>query len=181
VFLTYLSSDPLSRAVIYWAIAGLLLAFIVGLWTRLLYPLLVGFLWLAALLVNEDHFLTPLLLGLTATLFVPWSERWSVDWLLNDHGTDTSVASPYYGYGIWLLGLVIGLTYMTAGLSKLVITDGGWLWDTGARNGFIRDLHQATTDWGMVLSNNYFLALVASMLSAFGQGIYVYACFTRRR
>jgi hypothetical protein len=178
-FLTYLSTDPFNRATVYWAIVILLLAFIVGIWTRILYPLLVGLLWVAALLANEDHFLTPLLLGMTATLFVPWSERWSVDRLVNGCRMDTSVAGPYYGYGIWLLGLVIGLTYMTAGLSKLVITDGGWLWDTGVRSGFIRDLYHAPTDWGMTVNNYYLLALGASMLSAFGQGIYVYACFTR--
>jgi hypothetical protein len=89
------------------------------------------------------------------------------------------VASPFYGYGIWLLGLTIGLTYCAAGLSKLVLTSGGWLWDTGARNGFIQDIRFAVTDWGMLISNNYLLSLGASVLSAVGQAVYVWASFTR--
>lgn len=177
--LSILSSDQFVASLIYWTIAALLVAFIIGLMTRILYPVLIGLFWLAALLSNQDHFPTPLLLAMTATAIVPWSERWSVDSVVKGRGNVRTPASPLYGYGIWLFGLVIGLTYTTAGLSKLVITDGGWLWETGARNGFIRDFGEAATDWGMVLSNNFILAMVASALSALGQAVYVYACFTR--
>jgi hypothetical protein len=38
---------------------------------------------------------------------------------------------------------------MSAGLSKLIMTDGGWIWETGARKGFIENFIYATTDWGI--------------------------------
>jgi hypothetical protein len=135
--------------------------------------------WLVAFLLNEGHFFTPLLTAMTATIIAPWSERWSVDSLCIRRGPRMRVATPYYGYAIWLLGLSIGLTYTAAGLSKLIMTDGAWLWETGARNGFIQDMRFAVTDWGILISNNYLLSLGASILSALGQAIYVWAAFTR--
>jgi hypothetical protein len=177
-FLTLLSSTPELRLLVFWAVVALLIAFIVGLLTRLLYPVLVVLFWLAALLWNQGHFITPLLLAMTVTIAAPWSARWSLDALRSDNRMP-GTASPYFGYPIWLLGLTIGLTYTAAGVSKLLLTDGAWLWETGARNGFIQHLGSAVTDWGILVSNNYWLALVASILSAVGQGIYVWACFTR--
>ena len=116
---------------------------------------------------------------MAATLIAPWSAAWSIDSIFGRRRGCGHVASQYFGYPIWLLGLVIGLTYTAAGLSKLILTRGAWLWDTGARTGFIQDIGLAATDWGVPLSNNYVLSLGASMLSALGQAVYVYACFTR--
>jgi hypothetical protein len=177
--LTGLSGSEASRAIIYWSVAGLLVAFIAGLMTRITYPIFVALFWLAICLQPSGHWNTPLLLALVATIPAPWGERWSLDSLLRGNFRRPLLASPFYGYAIWLLGLTIGLTYTTAGLSKLVVTEGRWLWETGARNGFIQDLAIAATDWGMILTNNYVLALGASVISAFGQGVYVWSCFTR--
>lgn len=180
--LTALSGSPAARFVIYWTVAGLLIAFILGALVRIVYPAFICLFWLAAFLQNEGHVITPLLLALMVTAPVPWGEHWSVDSLvrrLRGRPPQPLVATPFYGYGIWLLGLTIGVTYATAGLSKLVVTEGRWLWETGARNGFLQDLRIAATDWGMFLSNNYLLALGASIMSAFGQAVYVFSCFTR--
>jgi hypothetical protein len=178
-FLTLLSSTPALRLPLFWTIVALLVAFIVGFLTRLLYPVLVVLFWVAAFLSNQGHFITPLLIAMTVTMPAPWSARWSFDAVLSGGGRESGAASPYFGYPIWLLGLTIGLTYTSAGLSKLVMTEGAWLWETGARTGFIQHLGSAVTDWGIVFSNNYWLALGASILSAVGQGIYVWASFTR--
>jgi predicted DCC family thiol-disulfide oxidoreductase YuxK len=163
-----------------WTDAAVLIsaaAFTVGALTRIAAPLLALSLWACALANGWGHFITPLLLGMTVTSFAPWGAAWSVDQLVRPRPTQP--ASPYYGYAIWLLGLIIGLTYMAAGLSKLVLTSGGWLWDTGARNGFIQDADKALSDLGIYVSNNYWLALGASILSSFGQIIYVWAAFTK--
>jgi Vitamin K-dependent gamma-carboxylase len=152
--------------------------FTLGIATRLAAPLLTATLWLAALLMNQGHGITPLLLGITATMFAPWGAALSIDALLSPR--KSAEASPYYGYAIWLLGLCIGLAYATAGLSKLTLTGGAWLWNTGARNGFIQDLWIAFSDAGIWISNNYVLALVASAVASFGQIAYVYVSFTRR-
>jgi hypothetical protein len=178
VFLS-LSVSPQACYFVYWSTFWLIVAFIAGFLTRLLYPILVVLFWVNAFLQNHGHFMTPLLLAMTATAAAPWSERWSVDALVWRRPNQPWVASPFYGYGIWLLGLTIGLTYCAAGMSKLILTSGGWLWDTGARNGFIQDIRFAVTDWGMLISNNYVLALGASILSAVGQAVYVWASFTR--
>jgi hypothetical protein len=45
--------------------------------------------------------------------------------------------------------------------------------------GFIQDIGFAATDWGVPLSNSYVLSLGASVLSALGRAVYVYACFTQ--
>jgi hypothetical protein len=177
--LTFLSSNQTARLSIHWGLGALTLAFVMGMWNRILYPTLVVCVWLVAFLSSYGHFITPLLLAMAATLIAPWSAAWSVDALARGNVDGRRGASQYYGYPIWLLGFVIGLTYTAAGLSKLIMTNGAWLWDTGARNGFIQDFGISGTDWGMVLSNNYFLSLGASILSALGQAVYVYACFTR--
>jgi hypothetical protein len=176
--LTLLSASAVAREVVYWSTVWLLVAFILGIFTRFLYPLLVGLMWLAVFMKGDGHFVTPLMLGMTVTIGAPWSARWSVDSLLW-RPREPSVASPYHGYALWLLGFTIGLTYFTAGISKLVLTNGAWLWDTGARMGFIQDMRDAGTDWGIFLSNSYLLALGASFHSAFGQMVYVWASFTR--
>ena len=179
--ITFLSSNPDARFLFYWSIVGLLVLFIAGAMTRIAYALLVVALWFVAFLTNEGHFYTPLLSAVSATVIAPWGDHWSIDSLLRRGRSEEPVdaATPFYGYAIWLLGLVIGLTYMNAGLSKLVLTNGAWLWETGARNGLIQDMRYAVTDWGMVVSNSYLLSLGASIFSSFGQIIYVYACFTR--
>ena len=178
--LTALSGSVVAQHLIYWSVVALLVAFIAGALIRLVYPALVTLIWLATFLNNGDHSTTPLLLALVVTIPAPWGERWSVDSYLHGRSREPLVASPLYGYPIWLLGLTIAITYTTAGLSKIVVTEGRWFWETGARNGFIQDFGIAATDWGMLLTNNYMLALSASMLSALGQGIYIWSCFTRR-
>jgi hypothetical protein len=177
--LTQSYADSDMRYVLYQALWLLIFCFVAGLWVRVLYPVLVGLVWTVAFLGNYGHFITPLLLAMTATMAAPWSSAWSVDALARGEFHGRNEVGKVYGAPIWLLGFVIGLTYTTAGLSKLVMTNGAWLWDTGARNGFIQDFGRAATDWGMVISNDYALALAASILSALGQAICVYACFAR--
>lgn len=178
-FLTFLSTSPQIRLFLYWTIISLLVAFVIGLLTRFLYPVLVVMMWLAAFLENHGHFITPMLLAMTSTVIAPWSDRWSADSLLSRRGPQNEAATPYYGYAIWLLGLSIGLTYTAAGLSKIILTHGGWLWETGARNGLIQDVWVAVTDWGTFIANYYWPSLGASVLSGVGQTIYVWASFTR--
>lgn len=177
--LTLISGNDLCRLALYWGTIGLLACFIVGFQTRFLYAPLVACMWLFALLGNQGHFITPLLLAMTATLGSPWSARWSFDSILYRKRGIPRAASAMYGYPVWLLGLTIGLTYAAAGFSKIILTNGDWLLHTGARNGFLQDFNQAITDWGMWISNDYYLSLWASFISAVGQVIYLYACFTR--
>jgi hypothetical protein len=176
-WLTAWSAHATLRAWLYWSVAALAVLFAVGAFVRIVAPLFALCLWLAAMLMQFGHFITPLLLGMTVTAFAPWSAAWSVDALRR--GAAPESASPLYGYAPWLLGLCIGLAYASAGLSKLWLTGGGWLWDTGARNGFIQDLGIALTDMGIWLTNHYWLALAASIFSSFGQIAYLFACFTR--
>lgn len=175
----YLSASVFWTQAIYWSVTACIIFFMAGCLTRIVYPALALLMWMAAFMSNASHTETPLLLALIATLTVPWGERWSVDAALSGRLKDPSIASPFYGYGIWLLGFTIAITYATAGIAKLVVTEGTWLWNTGARNGFIQDFGIAATDWGMYLTNNYSLALIASIMSAFGQAIYLYSSFTR--
>jgi hypothetical protein len=147
------------------------------LFTRLVTPVLVLSLWLTAMLANWGHFITPLLLGLTVSAFAPWGDALSIDTLIRGKGPQ--YRSALYGYPIWLLGLCIGLAYASAGLTKLIRTDGSWLWNTGSRIGFIEDAFHAVSDVGLVISNNYILAVMASIFAAFGQIAYLYASFTK--
>jgi hypothetical protein len=177
-WLATLSGDPLTRSVIRWAIVGGWLSFTLGFLTRITFPILVVSMWLYALLTNTGHYLTPLLLALSATVWARWSDALSIDRMI---GLARPVAnrSQLYGYPIWLLGLCITLAYFAAGLSKLVMTNGAWLWATGARWGFVSDLRFAATDLGVWIVNNYWLAVAASAFAAFGQIAYLWASFTR--
>ncbi len=130
------------------------------------------------MLMNTGHFITPLLLALAVTLPARWSDGLSLDRLLG-LARPLAARSPLYGYPIWLMGLCIALAYAAAGLSKLYLTNGAWLWDTGVRWGFVADLNLAATDLGVYFVNNYWLAVLGSVFASFGQIIYLYSCFTR--
>jgi hypothetical protein len=176
-FLSALSGSTSFCLAFYCVLVAFTLAAAAGLWTRTSMILLTLSLWLAALLWNYGHFLTPLLLGMTATMFAPWGAGLSIDAVLARR--QNTERSPLYGYPIWLLGLAIGLAYASAGISKLLITQGAWIWNTGSRNGFIQDFGIAFTDLGLLFASSYPLALMASVLSAFGQIAYVFSSFTR--
>lgn len=176
--LTALSASPDFISWLYWSLLALTCLFAVGLFTRLATVLLVTLLWLGSMLGGFGHFINPFLLGMTATVVAPWGDAVSIDALLRRKARPNS-PSPFYGYPIWLLGLCIGLAYAAAGLSKIILTDGAWLWDTGARFGFLADANKALSDIGLTISNSYALALVASIVACIGQIVYVYACFTR--
>jgi hypothetical protein len=175
--LVSLSASLFFREGLYWVIAVLAALLTVGWQTRLVMPLLTAALWLGALLANQGHFIMPLLFGMTAAALAPWGAVWSLDSLHSP--AKSTEASPYYGYAIWLIGLSIGLAYAAAGISKLLLTHGAWLWGTGARNGFIQDLAISVSDVGILLSNSYALSFIASAMSAFGQILYLYSSFTR--
>ena len=176
-FLSALSGSATFCLAFYCVLVAFTLAAAAGWWTRTSMILLTASLWLAALLWNYGHFLTPLLLGMTATMFAPWGAGLSVDAVVARR--QNRERSPLYGYPIWLLGLAIGLAYASAGISKLLITQGAWIWNTGSRNGFIQDFGIAFTDLGLLFTSSYPLGLIASVLSAFGQIAYVYSSFTR--
>jgi hypothetical protein len=175
--LTALSASAEFREAFSMVVLLLAGTFTVGLFTRLVTPVLVLSLWLAAMLANWGHFITPLLLGLTVTAFAPWGDALSIDVLIR--GKHSQHRSRLYGYPMWLLGLCIGLAYASAGLTKIIRTDGSWIWNTGARIGFIEDAFNGVSDLGFVASNNYLLAVVASVFAAFGQMAYLYASFTK--
>jgi hypothetical protein len=177
-WLTALSASAGARAFVFWSVAALALAFAAGAAMRVTAPALTALMWISSCMAQRGHFMTPLLLGMTTTMFAPWGAAWSVDAARRRAAAD-AVASPYYGYAPWLLGLCIGLAYASAGLSKLWMTEGAWLWETGARNGFIQDVGRAPTQLGVWISNDYWLAVGASVFSSFGQIAYLYACFTR--
>jgi hypothetical protein len=176
-FLSALSGSATFCLAFYCVMVAFTLAAAAGWWTRTSMILLTTSLWLAALLWNYGHFLTPLLLGMTSTMFAPWGAGLSVDAVLARR--QNRERSPLYGYPIWLLGLAVGLAYASAGISKLLITQGAWIWNTGSRNGFIQDFGIAFTDLGLLFTSSYPLALLASVLSAFGQIAYLYSSFTR--
>lgn len=177
-FLKAIAQSDVAVALIDHGITVLLVCLLIGFLSRILFPVLVVLYWLAALLMNEGHSMTPLVLALTGALPARWSDAMSVDRLLG-------IAKPVpgrtrlYGYPIWLVGLAIALAYAAAGFSKLVLTNGKWLWETGVRWGFVADLNNAVVDWGLFFVNNYWMALLGSIFASFGQILYLYSCFTR--
>jgi hypothetical protein len=177
-WLSALSGNASVRTGLYWAAALGWLSFTLGVATRLTYPVLAVVMWFAALLGNHGHVFTPLLLAITATVPARWSDAISFDRAMG-LAKPAAARSQLYGYPIWLLGLCIALAYFNAGLSKLVVTNGAWLWETGARFGFATDLRLAATNLGVWLIDNYWLALMASAFAAFGQIAYLWASFTR--
>ena len=176
--IVFLSSINIVTEGLYYAVVFLTLAFAAGLFSRVVYPLLVIAIWMAVFFWNQNHFFSPLLLAVTTALPARWSDDLSVDRILG-FARPLKARSRIYGYPIWLMGLCIALAYTAAGFSKLVMTNGAWLWDTGSRWGFITDLNLAVTDWGLISVNNYWLAVLASAFASFGQIIYLYSCFTR--
>jgi len=179
-FVAWLSASAAARGAIYWALIGGLAAFTAGIATRASFVVAVGALWLFVLTNNEGHFITPLLLALTATLPARWGDALSLGAKLRTGSfLGSPVRSRLYGAPIYICGLVIALAYTAAGLSKIILTHGEWLWDTGARLGFVEDLRLAAGTWALPLINSPTLALLASVFACLGQVGYIAACLTR--
>ena len=176
--LSDLSAEPRVRSALYYSVILFLCLFVAGLFTRLAYIGLAVAYCLIGLLSGDGHSVTPLLLALLVTVNARWGAALSLDRLLFRRAAPMG-RSPEFGYPIWLMGLCICLAYTSAGISKIYLTGGAWIWEGGARWGFMVDMDGAATLWGPIFINDLPLAILASVFSAFGQIAYIYSCFTR--
>ena len=140
--------------------------FIAGVSTPVSFACFVlGFLVWAAIftLTTSTHAVAVLGLTLICLLSARWGDAWSIDALLG-----RTLARPrrqttdgQYGYVFWIPRLILGLAFLAAAWSKIA-GGPGWILNGTVKYHFISDLDRALTDWGPLLTESHWVAVVMS-------------------
>jgi hypothetical protein len=160
-------------------------AFTVGAFTRLTYPLFVAgaVAWLFVATTHDStHPHSTLGLALVALLPSRWGDALSVDaWRRRASGGRATTTSRMYGYSTWAPGLVFGIALAAAAWAKLSRTPGwtDWIVNGSVKYHFITDAHNAPVDWGLQLAGYPSLAVLASFAAVATETLVITAAFSR--
>jgi hypothetical protein len=160
-------------------------AFTVGAFTRLTYPLFVAgaVAWLFVATTHDStHPHSTLGLALIALLPSRWGDALSVDaWRKSARVGWAATPSRIYGYSTWAPGLVFGIAFAAAAWAKLSRTPGwtDWILNGSVKYHFITDAHNAPVDWGLQLAGYPSLAVLASFAAVATETLVITAAFSR--
>jgi hypothetical protein len=125
--------------------------FIIGCWSRAAFGALTAgaLAWSAVYTLHYGaHSVSALLLALVFLLPSRWGDAWSFDAARRRVPAEHW---PYHGYTVWIPGLVIGVAFAAAGISKL--GEGAtWIANGTIRYHFLTDSVNAPVDWGTRLA-----------------------------
>lgn len=165
------------------AVTGVL--FIVGLATRFAFALLVaGLLAWAALISsgNGHHPVSAPLFTLLCLLPSRWGDAWSVDaWLRRRRGlAPASAPAMVYGYTLWFPGVLFGIVFLAAALTKLRESGLDWALNGSVKYHFVSDAAQAPVDWGMRVGQHPWLAVFLSFAALVIEATVIVGMLSRR-
>ena len=162
------------------------IAFTVGLFTRLTYPLFVAgaIVWaFVAVSLDSTHPHSTLVLAIVALLPSRWGDALSVDdWRRRASGKPRAASrSKRYGYSVWVPGLVFGIAFAAAAWAKLSSSPQwtSWVLSGSVKYHFITDARNAPVDWGLQLVSHPRLAILASLGAVAIETLVVTTAFTR--
>lgn len=124
------------------------------------------------------HSVDVLLVVMLCLLAAPWSEAWSVDRWWRGRPVDRR-PSRAYGYGIWMLGLVLGTSLAAAAFAKIRLGGIGWITNGTVKYHFLTDSPDAPVDWGLRIAQHDGLAVLLSLAAVAMEGLVLFgACAT---
>ena len=157
-----------------WMIGAGLLLFGAGLWTRVIYPLLVVALelWFFVFALRAGtHPLGLLPLALPVLLLVPWHEGVG---LLRRPVSATPSRVPY-GYAPWVLGMALGVAFVAAGYVKGL----HWALNGTVRYHFMAEAEIALLPWGLWIAARPWLSVCAASIVVLVEHFAIVALFWR--
>ncbi len=154
-------ADWLSSWLVLWG--GL---FVIGAIPRAAFIMLIAGVFVWAMLYTSQigaHSISALMMTLVCLASSRWGDAWSLDaWRRRGRARLVQRAPQEYGFTIWVPGLVLGVTFAAAALSK--IREGGlaWILNGTVKYHFLTDSPHAPTEWGLRLGLFPTLAVVVS-------------------
>ena len=152
---------------IHLALLAALVTFVAGLRTRTAYGVVCAGLLVWALVHSArsgGHPFGALVLAVLCLLAAPWGDGWSADAWLRRRSRRRVVerSALEYGYVTWMPGVVLGVCFLAAAVSKL--REGGVAWITNGtvKYHFLTDSPAALVDWGLWLGAHPYLAVAVS-------------------
>jgi hypothetical protein len=164
----WIRRDPSVHAALL-GIAGVFtVTFGAGLLTRVSAALLWASLFLlvsASLVTVGNHAWGAPLLALLGLVLSPLGDAWSVDaWRRRrTRGPDRGPGErPAYGFAMWWIGLVLGISFLAAAYAKLTTSGVDWVTGGAIRYHFIEDAANAVVPWGIWIAARPRLAVAIS-------------------
>ncbi len=176
----YLAGHWNLRDAIQMATLVAIVAFAVGLYARIAY-LLVAAGFVVRLMVSQQygvgsHAWVILPLALAPLVIVPWSEGISVDNVIRRwRGKSVRVRppGPYYGIAIWAPGLALGVAFLAAAASKLLVTGTEWVTSGAVRYHWVEDHLDAPVSWGTWIAGHEQLSIMTSAVGVGMEALFV--------
>lgn len=131
-------------------------------------------------LARSHHVVSAIAIAMICLIPARWGDAWSVDaWVRRRWmGGPPAAPSSRYGFGPWVLTLVLGVTFCAAAVSKL--RDGAtWVMNGTVKYHFVTDLDEALVSWGPTLTANHTVAVVMSLAAVLIEAGVLTAAFTR--
>lgn len=160
-------------------------AFVVGLFTWVTYPLFVAgvLLWAwVAMSVESTHPHAALVLTIVALLPSRWSDAWSADaWLRRTRRAPLRAATKRYGYTVWVPILTFGVGFAAAAWAKLTVPPSwtSWVLNGTIKYHLITDSADAPLQWGVQLVRFPTLAILLSFGAIATEALVITAAFSR--
>ena len=132
--------------------------FVAGAYTRLSFAAFTAgaITWGVAYSLRSGHHpVSALLVALICLIPSRWGDAWSIDaWLRHRRSGGggrpaARAALREYGYTVWIPGVVLGVAFLSAAVSKLQVGGIGWILNGTVKYHFVTDSPNAPVDWGL--------------------------------
>lgn len=184
----YLAGHWNVRDAIYVATLVAIVAFTLGVFTRVAYVAVVaGF--LVRLLVAQEYgfvshvwVLFPLVL--VPLVVVRWGDGLSVDELLRRRRGLPSAArppGPHYGVAVWLPGLALGIVWLAAAVAKLGRSGIEWATEGAVRYHWAEDHLSAPVSWGAWIAGHEEVAIAFSVAGLLAEALFITHALVRNQ
>ncbi len=164
---------------------GAIVAFAIGLATRLSYGIIVANLTLWTLVRLQHTGTHPwgvLLVTLWCLLAVRWGDGLSLDRTIRQwwqQRPDPEATGQAYGFAVWLPGLVLGSAMAASAFAKIYSSGLNWILGGAVKYHFVTDALNAPVDWGLWVASHHWVSVGASAFAVGMEGSLIVAIFLR--
>ena len=130
--------------------------------------------------VHDWAIVLPAVIGI---LPVRWGDAFSIDETIRrwrGRATAAGRHGKHYGFGIWLPGFVLGLSFAAAALAKLRESGLDWILSGAVRYHFVTDARSAPFTLGLWVASHYWVAVAMSFMAIVLEGTIILGSFVQR-